>query len=67
MTGVAKAAGVTRTNLYQSLSEDGHPAFETIAKVAYSLGYRLALIPVSKPTAKKSSYHHRKVANRRKG
>jgi probable addiction module antidote protein len=54
MTGVAKAAGVTRTNLYQSFSEDGHPAFETIAKVAYSLGYRLALIPVSEPTAKKT-------------
>jgi probable addiction module antidote protein len=54
MTSVAKAAGVTRTNLYQSLSEDGHPAFETIAKVAWSLGYRIALIPVSKPRTKKT-------------
>jgi probable addiction module antidote protein len=54
MTGAAKAAGVTRTSLYQSLSEDGHPAFETIAKVAYSLGYRLALVPVSKPRIKKT-------------
>ena len=39
MNSAAKVAGVTRTNLYQSLSEDGNPAFETIAKVAQSLGY----------------------------
>ena len=44
MTSVAKAAGVTRTNLYQSLSENGHPTFETIAKVAHSLGYQLKLV-----------------------
>jgi len=53
MTGIAKAAGVSRTNLYQSLSEDGHPAFETIAKVAQSLGYRLSLVPVSKLAVRK--------------
>jgi len=54
MTSAAKAAGVSRTNLYQSLSEDGHPAFETIAKVAQSLGYRLSLVPVSKLTVRKA-------------
>jgi probable addiction module antidote protein len=48
MTKAAEAAGVSRTNLYQSLSENGNPAFETIAKVAQSLGYRLALVPISK-------------------
>ena len=53
MTSAAKAAGVTRTNLYQSLSENGNPAFETVAKVAGSLGYRIALVPVSKPNSKK--------------
>ena len=53
MASAAKAAGVTRSNLYQSLSEDGNPAFETVAKVAGSLGYRLALIPVSKSKKKK--------------
>jgi probable addiction module antidote protein len=47
MTSAAKAAGVSRTTLYQSLSEDGHPAFETVAKVADSLGYKIALIPKS--------------------
>ena len=54
MTSAAKAAGVSRTNLYQSLSEDGHPAFETIAKVAQSLGYRLLLVPVSKLITRKT-------------
>jgi probable addiction module antidote protein len=51
MTGAAKAAGVSRTNLYQSLSENGRPAFDTVAKVANSLGYRIALVPKSKPAA----------------
>jgi probable addiction module antidote protein len=46
MTKAAKAAGVSRTSLYQSLSENGRPSFETIAKVANTLGYRIALLPV---------------------
>jgi probable addiction module antidote protein len=45
MAGAAKAAGVSRTTLYQSLSIDGHPAFETIAKVADFLGYKIKLVP----------------------
>ncbi|MCL2443316.1 MAG: putative addiction module antidote protein [Treponema sp.] len=53
MTSIAKAAGVTRTNLYQSLSEDGHPAFETVARVANSLGYKITLVPMSKPKTKR--------------
>ena len=53
MTSTAKAAGVSRTNLYQSLSENGRPAFETIAKVAHALGYRFTLVPVAKPTPKR--------------
>ena len=47
MTAAAKAAGVTRTNLYQSLSTDGRPAFDTVAKVANSLGYKITLVPVT--------------------
>jgi probable addiction module antidote protein len=54
MRSAAKAAGVSRTNLYQSLSQDGNPAFETIVKVAQSLGYRFSLVPVSKLPAKKA-------------
>ena len=53
MSAAAKAAGVTRTNLYQSLSEKGNPAFETVARVANSLGYRIKLVPISKPAAGK--------------
>jgi probable addiction module antidote protein len=53
MTSAAKAAGVTRTNLYQSLSKSGRPAFETVAKVAHSLGYRLTLVPISGPAKPK--------------
>ncbi|MDR2417461.1 MAG: putative addiction module antidote protein [Treponema sp.] len=45
MTNAAKAAGVSRTALYQSLSPAGRPAFETVAKVADSLGYKLTLVP----------------------
>jgi len=40
----SRPAGVTRTNLYQSLSENGRHAFETVAKVARYLGYRIALV-----------------------
>ena len=47
MTTAAKAAGVTRTNLYQSLSEEGRPAFDTVAKVAHSLGYKITLVPMT--------------------
>ena len=47
MTAAAKAAGVTRTNLYQSLSEEGRPAFDTVAKVAQSLGYKITLVPIA--------------------
>ena len=47
MTDVAKAVGVSRTSLYQSLSSEGRPAFVTVAKVANSLGYKLTLVPAS--------------------
>ena len=47
MAKAAKAAGVSRTALYQSLSADGHPAFETVAKVADSLGYKIKLVSKS--------------------
>jgi probable addiction module antidote protein len=47
MTAAAKAAGVTRTNLYQSLSEEGRPSFDTVARVAHSLGYKFTLVPIT--------------------
>jgi len=47
MSAAARAAGVTRTNLYQSLSEEGRPAFDTVAKVAKALGYKITLVPIA--------------------
>ncbi|MDR1176211.1 MAG: putative addiction module antidote protein [Treponema sp.] len=43
MGAAAKAAGVSRTSLYQSLSEEGRPSFGTVARVAAALGYRVTL------------------------
>ncbi|NOT85191.1 MAG: putative addiction module antidote protein [Methylococcaceae bacterium] len=41
MTEVAKLAGVTRSSLYKSLSDDGNPKFETILKICTALGVKL--------------------------
>lgn len=43
MTEVAQKAGVTRASLYKSLSETGHPRFETIYKITKALGCKLAV------------------------
>ena len=40
MTQIAKDAGVGRESLYKSLSKDGNPSFQTIAKVIHALGGR---------------------------
>ena len=44
MSEVAKNAGVTRASLYKSLSENGNPRFETIAKIIESFGCKIALV-----------------------
>ncbi|MCL2877854.1 MAG: hypothetical protein FWF13_03645 [Acidobacteria bacterium] len=49
MTGTTKTAGVTRTSMHQLLSKDGRPTFETVAKIARSLGYRIALVRETTP------------------
>jgi len=43
MTEVARQAGVTRTSLYKSLSDNANPRFETINKIIEALGCRLAI------------------------
>jgi probable addiction module antidote protein len=43
MSGVAKAAGLGRANLYKALSPDGNPEFVTVAKVLKALGLRLSV------------------------
>jgi probable addiction module antidote protein len=41
MTQLARAARVSRTNLYKALSPDGNPEFATVVKVLRALGLRL--------------------------
>ena len=43
MTQIAKDAGVGRESLYKSLSKDGNPSFQTIAKAIHALGGRLTI------------------------
>ena len=43
MTQIAKDAGVGRESLYKSLSKDGNPSIQTIAKVIHALGGRLTI------------------------
>ncbi len=43
MGQIAEAAGVGRESLYKSLSKDGNPSFQTIARVIHALGGRLAI------------------------
>ena len=43
MGQIAEAAGVGRESLYKSLSKDGNPSFQTIAKVIHALGGRLTI------------------------
>ena len=44
MSNVAKQAGVTRASLYNSLSEDGNPRFETINNVIEALSCKIAIV-----------------------
>jgi len=44
MSEVAKKAGVTRSSLYKSLSEEGNPRFDTINKIINALGCKLEIV-----------------------
>ena len=55
MSALAAHTGLTRASLYKALAEDGNPAFDTLARVLDTLGFRLQVIahtPAS-PSAKK--------------
>lgn len=43
MTEIANQIGVSRASLYKSLSDDGNPRFETIAKIIDALGCKLVV------------------------
>ena len=52
MAELAKAAGVTRTSLYKSLSASGKPEFATVKSVLASMGLALHIAPAISPAAK---------------
>ena len=39
-----RACGMTRASLYKALAEDGNPAFDTLARVLDTLGFRLCVV-----------------------
>lgn len=41
MTDIARAAGVSRENLYRALAQGGRPSLETCMRVITALGFRL--------------------------
>jgi probable addiction module antidote protein len=43
MAQIAKELNLARESLYRSLSQDGNPSFNTIAKVLDNLGYQLTV------------------------
>ncbi|MCL2348695.1 MAG: putative addiction module antidote protein [Planctomycetaceae bacterium] len=43
MTQIAKDLNLCRESLYQSLSPDGNPSFETIMRVLDILGYKFSI------------------------
>jgi probable addiction module antidote protein len=45
MTDIAREAGVSRENLYRSLSGEAKPEFDTIIRVLTALGVQLAAKP----------------------
>jgi probable addiction module antidote protein len=47
MAKIARGLGVTCEGLYKSLSPDGHPSFETVAKLIDLLGLQIRLEPKS--------------------
>lgn len=43
MTQLARETGLNRESLYKSLSREGNPSFENIAKIVKALGLKMSL------------------------
>ena len=54
MSEVAKAAGVTREGLYQTLGAGGNPEFSTVMRVIGAMGIRLSAQAASAKPKKKA-------------
>jgi probable addiction module antidote protein len=46
MSQLARDTGLSREGLYKALSPEGNPSFDTIAKVAKALGFKLTIQPL---------------------
>ena len=42
---LARDTGMTREGIYKALSPDGNPAFATVVKVAWAMGFEVAFRP----------------------
>ncbi|MEX6506400.1 addiction module antidote protein [Jiella sp. M17.18] len=45
---IADDAELSRENLYRALSRDGHPRFETVARMLAAMGLRLTIEPAGR-------------------
>lgn len=43
MTEIARSAGISRQNLYRTLTDGGNPNFATVSKVVEALGCKLTV------------------------
>ena len=44
VTAIARSAGISRQNLYRTLTSDGNPNFITVNKVLEALGCKLTIV-----------------------
>jgi len=54
MTQLARETGLSRENLYRSLSGKRAPRIDTLLKVIRALGYRLSITPVTEEASASS-------------
>jgi probable addiction module antidote protein len=45
MSQLARDTGLSREGLYKALSPEGNPSFDTVARVAKALGFKLTVQP----------------------
>lgn len=54
MNELARVSGLSRETLYRTLSEEGNPTLDTLAKVLTFTGLRISVTPASEPQARAS-------------
>jgi len=59
MTGIARDTGLAREALYRALSEGGNPSFDTVLRVAKSLGVRFVATPADTKAPRKPAREKR--------